>query len=38
MMALAADTGVPITFGLVATAGSGYLLDFLDEAAGPGAG
>jgi N-acyl-D-aspartate/D-glutamate deacylase len=30
---LAVDTQVPITFGLVATRGSGYLLDLLDEAA-----
>jgi N-acyl-D-amino-acid deacylase len=30
---LAADTQVPITFGMVATRGSDYLLDFLDEAA-----
>jgi N-acyl-D-aspartate/D-glutamate deacylase len=33
---LAARTQVPITFGLVATKGSGYLLDFLDEAARSG--
>jgi N-acyl-D-amino-acid deacylase len=33
---LAVRTQVPITFGLVATRGSGYLLDFLDEAAGAG--
>ncbi len=36
MRALAADTGVPMTFGMVATRGSGYLLDFLDEAAASG--
>ena len=34
--ALAADTRVPVTFGMVATRGSGYLLDFLDEAADSG--
>ena len=34
--ALAADTRVPMTFGMVATRGSGYLLDFLDEAAAAG--
>ncbi len=34
--ALAADTRVPVTFGMVATRGSGYLLDFLDEAAASG--
>jgi N-acyl-D-aspartate/D-glutamate deacylase len=33
---LAADTQVPVTFGMVATRGSGYLLDFLDEAAASG--
>jgi N-acyl-D-aspartate/D-glutamate deacylase len=33
---LAAATGVPITFGMVATRGSDYLLDFLDEAAASG--
>jgi N-acyl-D-aspartate/D-glutamate deacylase len=33
---LAADTQVPVTFGMVATRGSGYLLDFLDEAAAVG--
>jgi N-acyl-D-amino-acid deacylase len=33
---LAADTHVPITFGMVATSGSDYLLDFLDEAAASG--
>ncbi len=36
MRALAADTGVPITFGLVATSAAGRLLDFLDEAAAAG--
>jgi N-acyl-D-amino-acid deacylase len=30
---LATDTQVPITFGMVATRWSGYLLDFLDESA-----
>ncbi len=34
--ALAADTQVPVTFGMVATRGSGYLLDFLDQAAASG--
>ena len=34
--ALAARTRVPVTFGMVATRGSGYLLDFLDEAAASG--
>ncbi len=34
--ALAAQTQVPVTFGLVATRGSGYLLDFLDQAATSG--
>jgi N-acyl-D-aspartate/D-glutamate deacylase len=33
---LAARTQVPVTFGMVATRGSGYLLDFLDEAAASG--
>jgi N-acyl-D-amino-acid deacylase len=33
IQALAADTRVPITFGMVATKWSGYLLDFLDESA-----
>jgi N-acyl-D-amino-acid deacylase len=33
LQALAADTQVPITFGMVATKWSGYLLDFLDESA-----
>jgi N-acyl-D-aspartate/D-glutamate deacylase len=37
MQALAAGTGVPMTFGLVATRGAGYLLDFLDDAAAAGA-
>jgi N-acyl-D-aspartate/D-glutamate deacylase len=37
MRALAAETRVPLTFGLVATKESGYLLDFLDEAATSGA-
>jgi N-acyl-D-aspartate/D-glutamate deacylase len=37
MIALAADTGVPMTFGLVATRGASYLIDFLDEAADHGA-
>ncbi len=32
MQALAVDTQVPMTFGLVATRSSGYLLDFLDDA------
>jgi N-acyl-D-aspartate/D-glutamate deacylase len=36
LASLAATTGVPITFGLVATKWSGYLLDFLDEAAASG--
>ena len=36
MRTLAADTRVPMTFGLVATRGAGYLLDFLDEAAAVG--
>jgi N-acyl-D-amino-acid deacylase len=36
MRDLAADSRVPMTFGLVATRSSGYLLDFLDEAAGAG--
>ena len=34
--ALAAETGVPLTFGLVATAGAGHLLDFLDDVAAAG--
>ncbi len=33
---LASDTQVPVTFGMVATRGSDYLLDFLDEAADSG--
>jgi N-acyl-D-amino-acid deacylase len=37
MQDLSAGSGVPITFGMVATRGSGYLLDFLDEAAAAGA-
>ena len=37
MRDLAARTQVPVTFGLVATKGSGYLLDFLDDAAASGA-
>ncbi|HEX4245523.1 MAG TPA: amidohydrolase family protein, partial [Acidimicrobiales bacterium] len=37
MQALAAETQVPLTFGLVATKSSGYLLDFLDDAAAGGA-
>ena len=37
MTALAAGTGVPMTFGMVATRGSGYLLDYLDRAADAGA-
>jgi N-acyl-D-aspartate/D-glutamate deacylase len=37
MKALAAGTGVPMTFGMVATRASGYLLDFLDDAARDGA-
>ena len=37
MTDLAAATGVPMTFGLVATRGAGYLVDFLDEAAARGA-
>jgi N-acyl-D-amino-acid deacylase len=37
MTTLAAGTGVPMTFGLVATRGAGYLIDFLDEAATRGA-
>jgi N-acyl-D-amino-acid deacylase len=36
MKALAADSGVPITFGLVATRGAGHLIDFLDDAAAAG--
>ncbi len=37
MTDLAAVTGVPMTFGLVATRSSGYLIDFLDDAAARGA-
>ncbi len=37
MKALAAASGVPMTFGMVATRASGFLLDFLDEAADAGA-
>jgi N-acyl-D-aspartate/D-glutamate deacylase len=37
MTALSAASRVPMTFGMVATRSSGYLLDFLDEAAGAGA-
>ena len=33
---LAATTGVPLTFGLVATKGAGHLLDFLDDVADAG--
>jgi N-acyl-D-amino-acid deacylase len=33
---LAAETGVPLTFGLVATAGAGHLLHFLDDVAAAG--
>ena len=36
MIDLAAVSKVPMTFGLVATRGAGYLLDFLDEAAAAG--
>ena len=36
MRVLASESHVPITFGLVATRSSGYLLDFLDEAAAAG--
>ncbi|HEY5251234.1 MAG TPA: amidohydrolase family protein [Acidimicrobiales bacterium] len=36
MQVLAAESRVPITFGLVATRGAGHLLDFLDEAAAAG--
>jgi N-acyl-D-amino-acid deacylase len=36
MKALAADSGVPLTFGLMATRGSGHLLDFLDDVAAAG--
>jgi N-acyl-D-aspartate/D-glutamate deacylase len=37
MQVLAVETGVPITFGLVATREAGHLLDFLDAAAEAGA-
>ncbi len=37
MTELAATTGVAMTFGLVATRGADYLVDFLDEAADRGA-
>jgi N-acyl-D-amino-acid deacylase len=37
MQDLAVATGVPITFGLVATSEAGHLLDFLDDAADAGA-
>ena len=37
MKALAAESRVPMTFGMVATRASGFLLDFLDEAAAAGA-
>jgi len=37
MKALASTSRVPMTFGMVATRTSGYLLDFLDEAALDGA-
>ncbi len=37
MRALGAESQVPLTFGLVATESSGYLLDFLDDAAAVGA-
>jgi N-acyl-D-aspartate/D-glutamate deacylase len=36
MAALAAATGVPMTFGLVATRAAGFLIDFLDDAAARG--
>jgi N-acyl-D-amino-acid deacylase len=36
MQSLAAQSRVPITFGLVATRSAGYLLDFLDDAAAVG--
>ena len=36
MKSLAAQTGVPLTFGLVATSGAGHLLDFLDDVADAG--
>src|ERR1700677_1736888 len=37
MKLLAADSRVPMTFGMVATRASGYLLDYLDECADDGA-
>jgi N-acyl-D-amino-acid deacylase len=37
MTALGTETGVAMTFGLVATRSAGYLIDFLDEAAASGA-
>jgi N-acyl-D-amino-acid deacylase len=37
MTSLGAQTGVPMTFGLVATRSAGYLIDFLDDAAASGA-
>jgi N-acyl-D-aspartate/D-glutamate deacylase len=37
MTQLAVDTGVPMTFGLVATRNAGYLIDFLDQSAARGA-
>lgn len=37
MTELAAATGVPMTFGLVATRGADFLIDFLDDAAAHGA-
>jgi N-acyl-D-amino-acid deacylase len=36
LKSLAAKSGVPLTFGLVATSGAGHLLDFLDEVAEAG--
>jgi N-acyl-D-amino-acid deacylase len=36
MKSLSARTGVPLTFGLVATRGAGHLLDFLDDVAEAG--
>jgi N-acyl-D-amino-acid deacylase len=36
MKALAAESGVPLTFGLMATREAGHLLDFLDEVAAAG--
>ncbi|MGD0392618.1 MAG: amidohydrolase family protein [Acidimicrobiales bacterium] len=37
MKRLGSDSRVPMTFGMVATRSSGYLLDFLDDAAADGA-